>query len=180
MNNKLKIVLSGLLISTAALVSTNVNAATSTDIINYAKEGHELCGKTYNLSATNVAKVERFFETNKITEAQGDTILAKLKEAEEVIKAANVTGIEKLSADQKQQVLALLNEAGSVVGVTVSYDKTNKTINVYQSGSQVEAIGLSGKLPFTGTNVASGVSILAVIAIAMFALTKKGLENNAQ
>ena len=39
MNNKLKIVLSGLLISTAALVSTNVNAATSTDIINYAKEG---------------------------------------------------------------------------------------------------------------------------------------------
>lgn len=177
--NKLKVVLSGLLISSVALVSTNVNAATSTDIINYAKASHELGGKTYTLSSANIAKVERFFETNTITEAQGDTILAKLREAEEVIKSANVANIEDLSAEQKQQVLALLNEAGSVVGVTVSYDKTNKTISVYQNGTQVEDFSVSGKLPFTGTNVAPFVSVLAVIAIAMFALTKKGLKNNA-
>lgn len=177
--NKLKLVLSGLLISTVALVSTNVNAATSTDIINYAKASHELFGKTVTLSNANVAKIERFFETNQITDTQGDTMLANLREAEEVIKNANVTDIEKLSAEQKQQVLSLLNEAGSVVGVTVSYDKTNKSIGVYQNGTQIEEISLSGKLPFTGSNVASYVSVLAVIAIAMFALTKKGLENNA-
>ena len=164
------------------VVSPCVNAATVEDIISYAKQEHVIAGVATTLSDADVARIEHFFSENAITAEQGDIILNKVKEAIKVTNDASTTGLKNMSADAKKEVLALLNEAGSQVNVTLSYTPSDKTVKVYHNGELFDTVDLSGKLPFTGVNVIPyiAVSLIVVAAIAVFAVSKKGKLVNAK
>ena len=164
------------------VVTPCVNAATAEDIVSFAKQEHVIAGQSVTLSSADVQKIEDFFKENEINAEQGEFILSKVKEAIDVTNKTSSTGLEAMPATAKQEVIALLNEAGSVVGVTVSYNSADKTMDIFQNGVKIDAVDLSGKLPFTGSNtiVYIAVAIIAVAAIAVFAVAKKGKLVNAK
>ena len=159
-----------------------VNAATADDIVSFAKEVHVLAGQRVVLSSADVQKIVDFFNENEITAEEGDFILDKVKEAIDVTNKDSSNGLEAMSAAAKQEVISLLNEAGSVVGVTVTYNSADKTMDIFKDGVKIDAINLSDLLPYTGSNavVYIALAIIAVAAIAVFAVANKGKLVNAK
>ncbi|MEG0873107.1 MAG: hypothetical protein RSE00_03330 [Clostridia bacterium] len=159
-----------------------VKGATSQDILNYCKQSHVVAGKTVTVSNADIVKIERFLNTNPITAAQGDTIIANAKAAITVMDKAGVSDISKLNSADRQKILGLLNNAGSAVGVTFDFDAATGSIKVFKDGKQIETINGSTKLPFTGSANVSYIAVSAIIvaAIAMFVVKKEGLLNSAK
>ena len=159
-----------------------VNAATADDIVSFAKQEHILAGQRVVLSSADVQKIVDFFNENEITAEEGDFILGKVKEAIDVTNRASSTGLEAMSSSAKQEVISLLNEAGSVVGVTVTYNSADKTMDIFRNGEKIDAISLNDLLPFTGSNaiVYIAIAMIAVAAIAVFAVANKGKLVNAK
>lgn len=141
-----------------------VNAATTTESVNaiYA------IGSKYGMTSADKVKLERFIADNKVTEAQASQLLGKVQEAEKVMVSAGVTEYSKLTAEQKNQLKTIANEAASIVGVSLTFKKG--AVEIYKDGKLIETItNTNGKLAYTGNEV--NVMLIAASTIAVIALT---------
>lgn len=180
-NNKLKLLAGTLFAVTLGFLST-MQAASSTEVLDYLRKPHTVAGQTVQATSAQIAQAERLFASNPITAEQGDKIIANGEAAIAICNAAGTADPSKLSATDKQKILALMNEAGSVIGVSVSFDAGTGTLQFVKDGKVIDAMSLSGKLPFTGTDVTPYVvvSIVAIAAVAVCIADKKGLFQSAK
>ena len=94
------------------------------------------------------------------------------------MEAEGVTNVKDLTAEKKEEVKTLLNEAASVIGVTLTFK--NEAVEVYKDGKLVETLGTSnGKLAYTGNNVnvILVVSSVAVVALVAGFVARKKFAN---
>lgn len=140
-------------------------------------------GAKYGATDADKIKIERYLADNPVTDAQANQIVAKAKEAAAVMDAAGVTDVKQLSADKKNQVKAIANEAASVIGVTLSFK--NDSVEVYKNGKRVDNIApvattgsastattttTSGaKLVYTGSNSYKVLAVCGAIAVVALA-----------
>ena len=149
---------------------TGVNAATND---NLAETLYNM-GSKYGMTSADKVKLERFIADYDVTEDQASQLLAKAQEAEKIMIAAGVTNYSELTADQKNQIKSIANEAASIVGVTLTFKKG--AVEIYKDGKLIETItNTDGKLAYTGneTNVVLIASSIAVIALTAVIIKKR-------
>lgn len=155
--------------------ATIANAATSAELADklYAK------GEKYGMTTADKVKVERYLSENPVTDAQADAVLAKADEAIAVMEKAGVTDYTKLTTAQKNEIKAIAQSAAELIDVKLVFKKG--TVEIYnKDGKLIETVSLNGgKLAYTGNSVNTvvGVSVVAIIALAIGVVTKKRIAN---
>ena len=158
----------------AMLATTMVSAATKDSLVN---DLYALTSK-YGVTQADKVKAERFLTDNSITDEQANQIYAKAKEAVKVLEDAGVTDVNKLTAEQKQKVQSICQEAANIIGVTLTYK--DGAVEVYKDGKKIETFTFTnGKLAYTGnnTNIVLVVSSVAVIALATALVLRNKFAN---
>ena len=159
-----------LVVILATMMAGIVNAATTSESI----EAIYALGSKYGMTSADKVKLERFIADYDVTEDQASQLLAKAQEAEKIMIAAGVTNYSELTADQKNQIKSIANEAASIVGVTLTFKKG--AVEIYKDGKLIETItNTDGKLAYTGneTNVVLIASSIAVIALTAVIIKKR-------
>lgn len=135
----------------------------------------------YGMTSAEKVKVERYLADNPVTDEQANTILAKADEAIAIMDAEGTKDISALSADAKNRVIAIAQEAASTIGLTLVFK--SGTVEVYKDGVLIETATLSNgdKLVYTGnnTNVFLVVASVAVIALATTVVVRKRMTVGA-
>lgn len=153
-------------------VSSNVYAKEN-KVLDYARGTHIIAGDVVKLSNSDIVKVERFLQENEISEDDQDKIIAKLDSIVAILDRAGTSNVTMLDASTKERILNIAKEAAQIVGVTLTYDNTNKILSVYQNGVMVDAFFANSYLKQTGdTNVMIIVGTLLIIAGAILAIKK--------
>lgn len=152
------------------VVAPFVNAATTDTLADdlYAKLS------AYGMTEADKVKVERYLADNPVTEEQANSILAKADEAIAVMDAEGTKDVRELSAEAKNQIKTIAQEAASIIGLTLVFN--SGAVEVYKDGVLIETVTLadSGKLAYTGnSNVALVVTSVAVIALVATVVLKK-------
>ena len=159
-----------LCIMLVTMLATTVSAVSVDEMIEKVYE----MGVPYGLTSADKVKLERFIADYDVTEDQASQLLAKAQEAEKIMIAAGVTNYSELTADQKNQIKSIANEAASIVGVTLTFKKG--AVEIYKDGKLIETItNTDGKLAYTGneTNVVLIASSIAVIALTAVIIKKR-------
>lgn len=158
----------------AVLATTVVNAATSATLANDLYT----IGSKYGMTSADKVKIERYIADNAVTDEQANQVLAKAEQAAKIMDEAGVTNYSELSADKKNELKTIANEAASVLGLTLTFKSGN--VEVYKDGKLIETLGTSnGKLVYTGnnTNIILVVSSVAVVALAAGFVARKKIAN---
>ncbi len=160
-----------LVVILATMMAGIVNAATTSESI----EAIYALGSKYGMTSADKVKLERFIADYGVTEDQASQLLAKAQEAEKIMIEAGVTNYSDLTAEQKNQIKSIANEAASIVGVTLTFKKG--AVEIYKDGKLIETItNTEGKLAYTGneTNVVLiASSVVAVIALTAVIIKKR-------
>lgn len=154
-----------------------VHAATANDeLLSYITKDHIVAGTTLTLTAAQRTQVERYISDNMITVNEVVIFKSKIEEVKSIMTDAGVTDLTKLSNLNKNKVTNLIIEAGRTIGITVTVNSNNNTIELFDStGAKLDVLTFNGgKLPFTGSSfVLYNVTATIVAMVAMFYIFKK-------
>ncbi len=159
-----------LFVMVATLATTVVRATTASTL---ADDLYKV-GAKYGMTSAHKVKIERYVSDNNVTNSQAEQVMAKANEAVKIMEEAGTTDFNKLTAEQKNKIKTIANEAASIVGLTLTFK--NGTVEIYKDGKRIEALSLnSGKLAYTGNNVnlVLVVSSVVVALAAGFTIRKK-------
>ena len=158
------------------------NAATNEELINYATKSFDVNGTSVSLKAADKVKVKRYLEKYPVTSEAADQIIAKIDEGIAVLKSAKVTDPTKLSKAQKQELLAIGQQAAKIAGAELTYDAKSDAISIYREGVLVDQATTNDALVQTGSNnysyvvyAIAGVVVFAVAGLVVY--TKKSVKN---
>ena len=159
-------------------LSVKAFAMSQSDFIAYVSKAHTVNGITYQISSSQKKQLVDYLNDHPITEAQADEMKTKF---DSLLSYAGSNGIRKASdatRSQKETLLAKANEIAAVIGVSVRFNSTNKTLEFYdKDGKMITAIGLelgnaeqfvqtgSSNYAYLAVPVALGVVALAGIVV---------------
>lgn len=170
-----KILTVTLLFVMVAMAFTTVNAMSSSELANKLYN----IGAEYGITAADKVRIERFFSENPVTDEEAEAIIGKANEAKAIMDEAGTKNYSELTTAQKSAIKAKANEAASIVGVTLTF-KTS-SVEIYKDGKLIETVtNNNGKLAYTGNNnmnIVLGVSIIAIVALAITVVAKRRLVN---
>jgi hypothetical protein len=106
-------------------------------------------GSTMKIPAEFVNQAESYFNTIEMTADESSQIIAVIKEGESFLSNSGAANIADLSAEQKQELLSYGQKAVAVIGMTMTYDNTSKTLYIYDA---------SGATAFAATPTLTAVS----------------------
>ena len=153
-------------------LSSNVYAKEN-KILDYARSTHIIAGDVVKLSASDIVKIERFLNENEISDADQDSIIAKLDSIITILNKNGTSNVTMLDASTKEQILSIAKDAAQIAGVTLTYDNTDKVLSIYKNGVMVDAFFADPYLKQTGdTNVMIIVGTLLIIAGATLVIKK--------
>lgn len=164
--------------------ATVAHAATNSDVVSYLKKSHTVAGKTVKLSDANALKVDKYFSTYPVSSENADKIIAKVDEGIALMNAAGVSDPNKLPKAQKDKLLSIAQEAAQLAGATLTFNSTDKTIDIYVNGVLFDQISTkSGNtLVQTGADysyIVYTIAAVAVIAVASVVIYRKKAGANA-
>lgn len=126
--------------------------------------------KDAKIPSTYIIQAENYLKTRELTQAEADAAIIQIKKAADIMEKAGTKDLTKLSAD-KQQILAIVVDAGAANGITISIKKgSNGTYTISGADSTgKEVINFSSKeVKQTGSN-----DILLLLG-AVFMITAAG------
>ena len=151
------------------------SAKTNSKLLAYAKETHLIGNKLYTLSSSDLVKVERFLATNDISDRDADIIISKANSIKMILNSENVSDITKLRKAKKDEIFTLAKEAASTIGITLTYDNSDKVIVLYKDGVKIEALSLNPYLKQTGksNNLILGLSLTLILSTGLIFIGKR-------
>ena len=87
-------------------------------------------GNEMRISQEFVNQAENYFNTIEMTEQESKDIIAIIDEGNSFLVNSGASDFKSLSYDQKQVLLGYGQKAVGVIGMTMSYDSTTRTITV--------------------------------------------------
>ena len=161
-------------------VST-VKATTEEELRAYLKGNLTVNGKTIKIDEKYITSIERYLDSNDLTDEQATAIKAKVDQGLALMEAEGVTDPTKLSSAKKSELLSIGQEAAAVVDLKLQYDSSDATISVLDSnGKVIDSFSTnSNKLVQTGKSNVIYVALagVAIIAVAAIATTKRAKVN---
>lgn len=171
--------LTTLLLTTALVLGTSVIAfaAPNDDVITALNNA--------KVPATYVIQAENYLKTTTLTANEATSVVAQINDAAAIVEASGQTDITKLSADQKDQILANISAAGAAIGLDVSIDKLSNgqfSIIAKENDGTTVASFSSNAVKQTGmdtTLVYAGLLMIILAAGSVFVLRKYNLKATA-
>ena len=139
----MKKVFSTILIALVAMLmlGTVSMATTEAELEEYLYSVHEVGGAKVQIRDTDKVKLEKFFKENEITDAQATEVKEIIDNALKLMNDDGAASPEKISTvAKKQELLEYARKVASILGYTVSYDGTEKRLDVYKDGTQVDSL----------------------------------------
>ncbi len=94
-------------------------------------------GKEMSISADFINQTENYFNTIEMTDDESAQIIAIIKEGKNFLANSGASNIADLTYAQKEQLLGYGQSAVGVLGMTMSFDKTSKTLTIYAPDGSV-------------------------------------------
>lgn len=139
----MKKVFSTILVALVALLmlGTVSMATTEKELEEYVYSVHEVGGAKVQIRETDKVKLEKFFKENDITDAQATEVKEIIDSALKLMNDDGAASPEKLSTvEKKKQLLDYAQKAAAILGYTASYDGTEKRLDIYKDGTQVDSL----------------------------------------
>ena len=160
------------------LACTVVRATTESELEAYIKQTHTVAGKTVKLEADKVVKVERYLSTHDVTDEQATAVKAKIDEGKALLNKAGVADYTKMSRADKQQLLKIGQEAAKALGLTMTYNASEKRVEIYEGTKMLDSQPINADiLVQTGSNnvvyiVLAAAAIIAIAGVAVVSMKK--------
>lgn len=190
MNKISKLLVMALVVLAVITMSIKVSAATNKqDLIDYVSKSHNINGMVFELKGSNKTNVVKHLEG--VSEEAAKSALAKIKEAEKIVKDSGVTKIEDLSSADQKKLREKAQDAATAVGLTLKLDSNKKTFTLTDKNGKSIASGSTSNVVsyskssnsssdsktdssagksylYTGTTyVAFSAIVLAIVAVAV-------------
>lgn len=153
-----------MVIGVVALLSTNVNAMSESELKTKLTKEYTINGATFKLEDSYVTQLERYLKENEISEKDADYISSKIDEAIKIVEAGKATTIKELTKSEKDKLKALAAEVSEKTEVKVTIAKGG-VVTVYNTDGTVFT-KVSDPIQYTNDNT---VAIIASIALAVVA-----------
>ena len=156
-------------ILTFGMVATAL-AAPNDDMIQALKDA--------KIPSTYIIQAENYLKTRELTQAEANTAITQVKKAADIMEKAGTKDLTKLSNADKQQILAIVVDAGAANGITISIKKgSNGTYTISGADSTgKEVINFSSKeVKQTGSNdilLLLGAVFMIAAAGSIFAIKR--------
>ena len=150
-------------------------------VLDELKTSVKMNGSEMVIPSEFVNQAENYFNTIDMTADESSQILAVLKKGESFLENSGASNIADLTFAQKQTLLAYGKEGVGVLGMTMSYDTSSKTLTIYDANGKVafSAVPTLSKVgqvkdgsAIKTTGVAadfSGVAAVSAVALIMVA-----------
>lgn len=109
----------------AAGINSNEQA-----VLDELKTSVTMKGGEMTIPAEYVNQAENYFNTIEMTAEQSADIIAIIKDGKSFLEKSGTSNIADLSFAQKQTLLSYGEKAVAVLGMTMSYDKTSKSLTI--------------------------------------------------
>lgn len=116
----------------AAGINSNEQA-----VLDELKTSVTMKGGEMIIPAEYVNQAENYFNTIEMTAEQSADIIAIIKDGKSFLEKSGASNIADLSFAQKQTLLSYGEKAVAVLGMTMSYDKTSKSLTIYAPDGSV-------------------------------------------
>jgi hypothetical protein len=115
-------------------------------------------GSDMRIPTEFVNQAESYFNTIELTADESSQIIAIIKEGESFLSNSGAANIADLSYEQKQELLAYGQKAVAVIGMTMTYDNTSKTLYIYDASGATAFAATPTLTPVSGSASGSGSS----------------------
>lgn len=194
---KISALLIALVLSAVATVSTSAAGINDAEqaVIDELKTSVTMKGTEMVISNDYINQVENYFNSIEMTADESSQIVSTIKEGKTYLENANVANILDMSFSQKDQLLSYGKKAVGVIDMTMSFDKTSKTLTIKDKDGNVafsavpklvakggsssnnstdagkDSVSDSNVIKPTGTNINTGVVAgVATVTVAVAAL----------
>lgn len=121
----------------AAGINSNEQA-----VLDELKTSVTMKGGEMIIPAEYVNQAENYFNTIEMTAEQSADIIAIIKDGKSFLEKSGASNIADLSFAQKQTLLSYGEKAVAVLGMTMSYDKTSKSLTISAPDGSVAFTGV--------------------------------------
>lgn len=106
-------------------------------VLDELKTSVKMNGSEMTIPSEFVNQAENYFNTIDMTADESSQIIAVLKKGESFLENSGASNIADLTFAQKQTLLAYGKEGVGVLGMTMSYDTSTKTLTIYDTNGKV-------------------------------------------
>lgn len=99
-------------------------------------------GSTLSIPSSYINQAEAYFNTVDVTEEQANEIISVIKDGKAYLAQSGASNILDLTFDQKQVILGYGQKAVGVLGMTMSFDKSSKSITITSADGTVVFTGV--------------------------------------
>ena len=146
-------------------------------VLDELKTSVKMNGSEMVIPSEFVNQAENYFNTIDMTADESSQIIAVLKKGESFLENSGASNIADLTFAQKQTLLAYGKEGVGVLGMTMSYDTSTKTLTIYDAngkvkdGSAIKTTGVAAD--FSGVAAVSAVALIMVAGGAFYLVKTK-------
>lgn len=158
-------------------LSTKAFAMSQEDFVDYVTRAHTINGTTYKVNPSYRRELENYLSDHPITEDEADRMKVKFDSFFAYIDSIGVRKISNTTYSQKETLLAKANEISTIVGVSIKYNATDKTIEFFdRNGKKITAIKVvdydylvqTGSSNYAYVAVPAGFALMAIAGITIF------------
>lgn len=132
--SRISLIIAVALVAIVAL-TVSANAFSNEDLATYLTTTHMISGTQYKLTDANAVQVKDYLTNHPVTDAQAAQIKSLLDQA--LAKVAGDDALSKLTTAEKEEVISLIQQAGNIAGVTVTFNTEANTVTVSANGTAI-------------------------------------------
>lgn len=132
--SRISLVIAVALLAIVAL-TVSANAFSNEDLATYLTTTHMISGTQYKLTDANAVQVKDYLMQHPVTDAQAAQIKSLLDQA--LSKVAGDDALSKLTQAEKDEIISLIQQAGNIAGVTVTFNTAADTVTVSANGTVI-------------------------------------------
>lgn len=132
--SRISLVIAVALLAIVAL-TVSANAFSNEDLATYLTTTHMISGTQYKLTDANAVQVKDYLTQHPVTDAQAAQIKSLLEQA--LAKVSGDNALSQLTQAEKDQIISLVQQAGNIAGVTVTFNTAANTVTVSGSGAVI-------------------------------------------
>lgn len=142
MKNPLKVISASLLATTVAVTAAfsasaaGINAAEQS-ILDELNTTVTMQGVEKNIPASYINQAENYFNTIEVTDEQAAEIVAGIEDAKSYLEQTGAANFKSLTSAQVDTFVSKCQSTVSVIGLTLSFDKSTGAISLTDSSNNV-------------------------------------------
>lgn len=125
----MKKIICAVLLAVSVLGLTNVSAMTKDELKTKLTSTYEVNGVKFRATDSQIVEIERYINTNDISDYDAEFISNKIDEAVAIIEKGNATSLSELTEFEKEQLMGLVNDITTQTDIKLTVE--DGVITVY-------------------------------------------------